>query len=138
MFESILISTLQSDTELSGYVSVFETLPAVFSEFAPDAAEFPYIVCTIKLVGVDDMIIQKFNVVIDYYNYGVSWADPRRAIQRVEHLLDGAELDHERYSNIRLFADSGAPINEADPRAVPYSISFYARAGRKAFIESII
>jgi hypothetical protein len=138
MFESILISTLQADTELAGYVSTFEALPAIFSEFAPDAAELPYIVCMIKMTGVDDTIIQKFSVVIDYYNYGVSWADPRKAVQRIEHLLDGAELDHERYSNIRLFADSGAPINEADPRAVPYSISFSARAGRKAFVESII
>lgn len=48
MFEKTLINLLAADTDLVNLLSTFESQPAVFSNMAPQRAEPPYIVSTLR------------------------------------------------------------------------------------------
>lgn len=130
MFESALLQVLKNDANLVTLVSTYSGAPAIFSESAPETATLPYIVFRITRSMDNYPAIQKFNVYIDYFNYGVSAVQSRQVAEIIEIILDHTVLQHERYGAIRIFFFSGATVNETDPRAVHYNLMFEARAGR--------
>lgn len=137
MFDSALLAKLQGDPELVALVSDFGGQPAIFSEAAPETAELPYVVFRIERSSTESPAVQKFNVYVDYFNRDTTAVQARAASERIEFVLDRAELEHERYSCIRLFFYSGGIVEDyEDPRAVHYNLLFEARAGRKKWIET--
>jgi hypothetical protein len=143
MFESALLDALYGDTELCGYVSQYtvgeSTVPAIFSEVAPKDASLPYIVFKIARSAADSPAMQKFNIYIDYYDYDKSMANSRKAADRIEFILDRANLEHDRYGCIRVFFFSGGSVpDDDDPRSIHYNMLFEARAGRKKWADGNI
>lgn len=137
MFESAIYNALRADTELLKYVSRFRSIPAIFADQAPEGAKMPYIVFRIRRSNDEAVPVQKFSIYIDYYDHGKSAVNSRKAAERIEFVLDRAELDHERYSNIRVFFFDGAPMDDTDPRIIRYNMQFSARAGRKKWIDQL-
>jgi hypothetical protein len=138
MFEAALIDKLKNDTLLVAYLAGFGTEPAIFSEFAPEKAVFPYIVFRIDTNATDFMGVHAFNVMVDYFDYNISRANSRKAVERIEYVLDNTILQSERLDTIRLSFFAGSPVPEPDPRSVHYNLQFSARAGRKKWMSQII
>jgi hypothetical protein len=137
MFDSALSTALQDDALLATYITSYGGKSAVFSESAPEAATLPYVIFRISRNGGPDRVVQPFNIYIDIFHYGVSSKTVRQAADRIEWLLDGAVLQHERYDTIRLFFYNGAQIeDDEDKRKIHYNLLFEARAGRIKFCES--
>jgi hypothetical protein len=134
MFESELLPALRDDATLAALESTFTTgattTPSIFSDFAPQGANLPYIVFHITRSSDDYSAIQKFNIYVDYYDYRQSAVESRQAAERIELLLDGNTLQHERYNSIRIKFFSGGIVAEGDPRSIHYNLLFNARAGR--------
>jgi hypothetical protein len=138
MFESALLDVLKNDETLAALVGTFASSPAIFSEFAPEKAVLPYIVFRItRSMDVESRAVQKFTIYVDYFNYGVSGVQSRQAAERIEMLLDRANLQHERYGTIRILFFSGGTVNEDDPRAIHYNLMFDARAGRINYCKRV-
>lgn len=142
MFESSLQTALVSDATLITYVSSFTiaggTAPSIFSEFAPETAELPYITYKIRATSPDDnLAVRSFSIFIDYFDYNNSASNSRKAAERIEFLLDREVLEHERYNKIRLYYYNGYTIDEADPRSIHYVLQFNVRAGRKKWIDTV-
>jgi hypothetical protein len=129
MFESAIINKLASDTTLASYVTSHANQPAIFSEVAQETAVMPYIVIRIDRSTVDG-IVQPAALFIDFYDRNKSRANSRRAVERIEFLLDDEKLTHDRYADIRLFFFAGSPVPEEDSRDIHYNIQFECRAVR--------
>ena len=135
MFESSLKTILHADTVLAGYVTTYGAgaAPSIFSDFAPEGAELPYLVYKINYWNNQDVVIHRFSVVFDFYDYNVSAANARAAAFRLQYLLDHRKIESTRYGAIRFFMFGGERVIEDDPRAIHYNIEFDCRAGRKAW-----
>lgn len=137
LFDSALYIKLTSDSDLISLLTTYEGDPAVFANFAPEAAEKPYIVYNITSLGPEETAVERFNIYIDIYEYNQSRVTLREIAQRVEFILDKAIIDHAAYSYIRLsFASSGL-VPTMDPRDLHYNIQFSARAGRTAWAAQL-
>jgi hypothetical protein len=137
MIESIIISTLAADTALAAILTTYEGAPAIFSEEAPENAEEPNVTISLTRANGPDPTIQLFTLNVDYWDYGKSRADSRTAAERIEFVLDRADLEHARYSSIRCFFASGGPLTETNPRAIHYNLQFEVRAFRKKWMEQL-
>lgn len=137
MFDAALLTKLASDGALAGYLSTYMGQPAIFSEDAPDAAVEPYLVFTITRLAADYPAVDTFNIFVDYFNRDTSRVDARKAMQRVEFLLDQVNLTSDRYDTIRVFYYSEGPVPDPDPRVIHRNIQFTARAGRKAWCQQL-
>jgi hypothetical protein len=135
MFESSVLKKLLTDTALKSYVTLYNAQPAIFSEAAPEDADMPYLIFRIVQSSTDTLAVQKFSLFFDYYDYNKSASNSRKAAERIEILLDRAELEHERFSCIRCFFEEGSPLEEEDPRAIHYNIQFMVRAGNLKAME---
>lgn len=135
MFEKELLDILQGDTVLAAYVSTYGTQnkPAIFSDFAPENANMPYIVFKISYWNNLDVVVHRFSVIIDYFDYEKSAVNSRTAAFRIQYLLDRRKIDSVRYGGIRFFLFGSGAVIEDDPRAIHYNLEFEARAGRKAW-----
>ena len=142
MFEAALLSHIRNDAALDQYLSVYQGGAAVFSEEAPEGVLVPYVIFSIsRLMETGSPSVELFNVYVDYFDNttgtGRSRADSRKAGQRLEFLLDQVNLTSDRYDTIRLFMESGGPVNDPDPRVIHYNLQFSARAGRKAWANQL-
>lgn len=141
MFESALLTKLRSDATLLTYVEDFivnsGTVPAIFSDFAPESASMPYVVFRISQSAADHLGIMMFNVYIDYYDYNKSASNARKAVERIQYTLDRAVLEHSRFGYIRLYFFDSGKLEEADPRSIRYNMQFTARAGKSKWMTEI-
>ena len=137
MFESAIITRLQSDAEFAGYLSTFGGKPSVFSDFAPEKAARPFAVVTIRKQN-DSAVIDRFTVMVDYYDMNTSRARMRNAAMRIECLLDRTHMEHERFKTIRLFYENSGEVFNADRRDIHYNLMFSAHAGRAKFVDNLI
>lgn len=137
MFESALLPVLQNDATLSALVDMFKGRPAVFSDMAPESAPKRYVLFTIARAASGADPVQTFKINVDYFDHDVSGVDGRAAAGRIEMLLDGLQIDHARYSKIRIKFFSGGPVPETDPRAIHQNLTFQARAGRIEYCEKM-
>lgn len=137
MIESSIINALAADVILTRRLATYNGAPAIFSEYAPEDAGEPNITIRLRRTNGPDDIVQLFLLEVDYWDYNTSRADSREAAERIEFVLDQAELEHERYAVIRCFFSSGEPLEEVDPRAVHYNSQFEIRAFRKKWIRYI-
>lgn len=142
MFESSLITKLSGDTDLLLYLSTFNvsggTMPSIFSEFAPETAQMPYLVFRITQSSSESLALKEFNVYVDYYDYNKSSSNSRKAAERIEFILDRTVLnDSERFGYIRMYFYAGSPVQEEDLRLIHYNLQFTARAGRKKWMKQI-
>jgi hypothetical protein len=135
MFESSLISALKSDSVLSGILTKYKNDAAVFSELAPEDAALPYIVCRISRDYNDSPAIMEFNVYIDFFDFNKSAASSRVAADRIEKILDRANLQHSRFKTIRFYFFSGGQVVGDDPRNIHHNLQFTARAGRMGWCD---
>jgi hypothetical protein len=133
MFESALIDKLKSDAALAALVTTFSGNPAIFSEYAPETAVTPFIVCRIT-PSSEYSAIHSFSVMVDYFDYNKSRKNSRDAAERIEYVLDHAILQHERYIDIRLMYLAGSPVESGDARDIHYNVQFSARGTRKKWI----
>jgi len=138
MFESSLLEALQGDSALSALITTFGGLPAIFSGAAPETAELPYVIFKIHRSNPGAAAVHKFDVMIDVYGYDTTEKTVHEASERIEFLLDRGILQHARYGCIRLFFQSGGPVDdEDDPRSIHENLLFEARAGRKKWSTDI-
>ena len=137
MFESAIIKLLSEDDDLASLLTVFDSSPAIFAERAPKAAMTPFIIFKIDRSSNECPAVQEFTVLIDLYDYDKSRVNSNKAIERIEFLLDRAEIEHERYSKIRLVFFAGSYVEETDPRDIHYNMQFLARAGRKKWVQQL-
>lgn len=137
MFESTILQILQNDAELSSYVTTYAGQSAIFSEFAPEGATKPYITFRIDRRSSDHPAIAEFSLYTDYWDYGTSRVNARKASERMEILLDKRYFEHERYSRIRVSFFSGGMVDEDDPLVIHYNQQFSVRACRKKWIDEL-
>lgn len=137
MIESIIISTLAADSALVALLATYNSAPAIFSEEAPEEAEEPNITIGLTRNSGLDPTIQLFTLNVDFWDYDGSRVNSRAAAERIEFVLDRADLSTTRYSSIRCFFASGGPVSETDPRAIHYNSQFEIRAFRKKWIEQL-
>ena len=139
MFEAALLTTLQNDSALTALLSTYGGAPAIFSDMAPESAEQLYLVFSIDREGDENIAAQAFTVTLDLYDHDVSRVNIRAASERIEFVLDRAELTDPsgRYDTIRLFFLLGRPVLEGDSRKAHHQIQFTARAGRKAWAAQL-
>ena len=139
MFEAALLIDLQSDTNLTAYVSTYRSQPAIFSEFAPEDVVTPYLVFTINSSVETSFIgVEIFTIMLDIYGRNKSRAACRAAANAVKNRLETIALNSSRYDNIRFRFFSGSPVPADDPMDIHYNLQFSARAGRKDWMENFI
>ena len=134
-----MYTKLTGDGNLTGYLSSYGGLPAVFSDAAPEDAEQMYLVYTIDRLADDNLAIMAFNVMVDLYGRSSTRARVRSASERVEFLLDHATLidPRARHDTIRTYLFSAGPVPEPDSQKIHYNLQFTARAGRKAWAAQL-
>lgn len=137
MIESAIINALAADVDLTALLSTYKAEPAIFSEFAPEDAEQPYSVVSIRVSGVAGDPVHAFTVMIDTYDYNRSSVNIRKIAERIEYVLDQSKLSHDRYDSIRLYFFAGSQSPEDDPRQQHYNSQFMARAGRKKWMQQL-
>ena len=137
MFESSLLVLLKSDGELNELISTYNDDSAIFSDFAPEDAELPYIVFKIDRTPSDHLSIDMFNIYVDYFDRGTSFVKAREASERIEFITDTKQLTHERYDKIRLYRASAGAVIETDPKEIHYNNQITARASRKKWMAQL-
>lgn len=139
MIESLIVDTLTSDTTLISYLSDTFAAPSIFSELAPQGAEYPYLVIRLeRKENAFDKVMQIFTLYVDIYDE----LAPTRVVGRqiaecIEFDLDNKLLAHERYNTVRILFDSENIIYETDPRAMHYILGFNIRATRSKWAENL-
>ena len=141
MWESALYSKLINDPELIQYVSLYNNIPSIFSNSAPENVAFPYIVFVISNTGGPDSAVDTFDVVINHFDFKESAKRSGMAVKRIIELLDREHITHADFTPIRLYktwaASAGRENEDRDPRAQHYIVRFSGRAGRKGWIENL-
>jgi len=140
MFEAALLSRLAADTTLTGYLSTYGSAPAIFSEQAPEDVSIndTYITFYINKSDGGNPAVDSFIITLDVWAYTENRATGRAVVQRLDEVLDRAELmTSTRYHCIRLFRASGGPVLDTDPRSYHYNVQFEARAGRMAWAKNL-
>ena len=139
MFESALENIIKNDATIATYITVYpagSSIPAVFSELAPEKAILPYIVFRISQSSDENAAVTPFTIFIDYFDYNKSAVNSRIAVNQLINILDGVALEHDRFNKIRIFFYAGSPVQEEDPRNIHYNLQFTARGGRKSYIDN--
>jgi len=140
MFEAALLSRLTSDSTLTGYLSAYGGAPAIFSEQAPEDVSIndTYMTFYINKGDGGSPVVDSFMITLDVWAYTENRANGRAIVQRLDELLDQAELTTStRYHCVRLFRASGGPVQDTDPRSYHYNVQFEARAGRMAWAKNL-
>jgi len=140
MFEAALLSRLAADTTLTEKLSTYGSAPAIFSEQAPEDVSIndTYITFYINKSDGGHPAVDSFLVTLDVWAYTENRANGRAIVQRLDEVLDRAELmTSTRYHCIRLFRASGGPVQDTDPRSYHYNLQFEARAGRMAWAKNL-
>jgi hypothetical protein len=138
MFEKTIYNILIAESFITDNVSDYNGLPSIFSDQAPEDVSFPYIVFDISETTPPDSIINRYNVYINYYNYGSSSSSARVVVDRINELLDQQRLSNDRLSDIRIRRDVYSRLDEGDPRAIHYNIQMEARATRKKWMQTTL
>ena len=136
MFESSLLEKLKSDGELVKLVSTYENSPSIFCLTAPEKVPNPYITFTITKYGVDAGV-DRFNIFVDIWDYGMSAAVVNAISKRTEFILDQKILQHADYDTIRISRESAGIVPETDVKEIHLNMQFSARAGRKAWAQQL-
>jgi hypothetical protein len=139
MFESSLLRVLQANTDITALLSTYQGRPSIFSEFAPQDAELPYLIFRIGTIATMDVSIQRFNIVIDIYDKKTSYKNIRSVAFQTQLFLDRARIAHSRFGKIRIYYFSDGEVDEMglggareyDPRSIHWNMLFKARSGRK-------
>ena len=141
MIESTVVDNLRADGTIADIVSTYSTrtstVPAVFSDQAPEDAEKPYIVVTVASYPVPDYAIDAFDIFVHYYERGESGAKARAVAREIEIIFDGHNFDSDWYTTIRFYRRHGTFAAEADPLERHYIKQLYARASRKGWMEQL-
>lgn len=137
MFESSYLTLLKSDSALAALVATYDGEAAIFTDQAPEDATLPYLVFKIDRYPSESLVVDRFFINNDYYDQGSSYADARKASERIEFLTDTNQLTHARYTKIRLYRASAGSVPDDDPREIHYNTQVTARASRKAFIDQL-
>lgn len=139
MFYSELIEILRSDTKVSDTVSTFveqsEIIPAIFSDYAPESAELPYIVVKIGGSKQPDNVITLATVTIDYWNYDQSRQKSDEFSIAIEDLLDLKCINAENFTDIRFNITNSDYIDQSDPRSIHFNTMFTARCSRSGWMK---
>lgn len=134
MFESALHQALAADGDLAELLSTYEGAPAIFSDEAPAKAVEPYLIYRITRLSTENDAVQSFNIYLDYFDTGKSWARSRAAAFRIECMLDKVILTSERFDKIRLFYESDGSVPDTE---IHHNLQFSARATRKAWAQQL-
>lgn len=137
MFEAELLTFLNTDVTLTGYLSTFNGAPAIFSVSAPEEISFDntYMTFYIDEQETDNIIVDRFSVYFDIWARGESRVSVRKIASRLIYLLDHQHLQSARFNTIRFFRFSGSSVPEDDTRNIHYNLQMTARAGRKEWAD---
>lgn len=139
MFEKSIIDLLAADTDLQNLLSDFEGAPAIFSSFAPQKAERPYIVFDIDRNPDDNRAAGAFDVNFDIYHRQESGKEMREIAERIEFVCDFAIIKTDaRFDTIRLYFEDGREVENSDIKIRHYVLRVSARAGRKKWAEETL
>lgn len=134
MFEASLINYLKSVSAITDLVGTYAGSPAIFSYEAPENADLSYITIRIESNGTTEMVADDFIVFIDYYDFNKSRVNCIEASKQIKYALQGKQLIHAEYNNIRFEYFSGSFIEDEDTRDINYNLQFSARAITSGFM----
>lgn len=136
MFEAAIINKLATDGVLTDVLSEYNEEPSIFSDEAPEGAEFPYIV--VRIFGGDRVgPVQSYRCDVDVFDYNKSRVNSRIAAQQIEYDLDDNRLTSKRFIDLRIILFSGpTPIEDEDPRDIRITTQFEVRATRSKWMIS--
>lgn len=139
MFEAKFKELLASDNDITSKLSTYNSEPAIFSEFAPEDADLPYIVFKIERYPSASKSIDRFNIYCDYFEYGTSYKNARAISERIEYICDINQItDDARYSNIRLDRSSAGSVPEpSTPKKIHYNTQIQARGSRYKWMQQL-
>ena len=138
MIEETIMDALKVDVVLISKVTTYASSPAIFTELAPQSAEFPYITINItRNQTIGDLMLQDMSLMVDYWGYGATRTNARIASERIEFLLENKQFTDDRYSSIRIWFYSGGWVEDTDPRAIHYNHQFTVKACRKKWINQL-
>ena len=142
MFESSLLSLLNTDYGITSRLSTFNGVPSVFSDYAPEEVQFPYIVFDIEENESDSLIVDAFFIEIDIYGLRTSSKTIREIVERVQFVCDRTIItDDERFSTIRLYRDNNELVYDnlgsRDSKMTHYIVRLQARGTRKKWADNI-
>lgn len=132
MFEDSIYNLL-INSEIVDYVSKYNNVPAIFCDFAPEDAEFPYLTFKININSTENILVNEFNLYIDYFVYN-NYQQARYVISKLEIMFDRYFIpESDKVSAIRLFFFSSGNIPEEDPKVCHYNILFTGKMSRKNY-----
>ena len=130
---------MRSDQRVSDTVSDFVeqsgTVPAVFSDSAPEAAVFPYITVTIGKTKQPESVIDLATINIDYWDYDQSRAQADESAIAVEDLLDLKCMNSENFNDIRFSIGNADYVSQSDSRVIHFNTQFSARCSRSGWMK---
>lgn len=135
MFETSIINKLAAETDLVSYLNTYNSSPSIFSNEAPEDADFPYIV--IRIDGGDPYgPVQDYNMYVDIMDYYDSRAGAREAAFWVKVALDEIVLTHDRFIDLRIYPFAGPTHieEESDPRSIQINSQFTIRVTRSKWM----
>lgn len=137
MFEEKIIELLSENSSVVDNLSTYGGVPAIFSDQAPEDADFRYIEFTIRSVSPPGSIIDRFLINLECYDYDENVENVRILVDNIFESLDNKNVSNNRYDSIRLRRDIYTPVPEVDPRAIHYHAQIEARATRKKWMSTI-
>ena len=138
MFEASLITLLAADSALTTRITTFGASPAIFSDYAPEEAELPYIVFDIEENETDSLIIDEFDIEVDIYGLRTAAKTIREIVERVVFVCDRTIITGDsRFTTIRLYRGNNRlePVNNS--KTTCYTVRLSARGTRKKWADTI-
>lgn len=139
MFYEELIDLLRADSRIAATVSTFVkqsgTIPAIFSDSAPEGAKFPYITVKIGKTKQPANVIDLATINIDYWDYDQSRVKADESAIAVEDLLDMKCMNSENFNDIRFSIGTADYVNQTDSRAIHFNSPFTARSSRSGWMK---
>lgn len=130
--EQILLSKLKADLALVSLVSTVcgGTEPSIFTNFAPESTNYPYIVFEVGVYDSNFAGIHSFDINFYVYDNSSSASNITNIAKRIEFIFDRKSFDGGSYRNVRFFFNSTTKYTEEDPRVPRVCVQFYARGCR--------
>lgn len=135
MIESTVINKLLAESDITTRIATYNGAPSIFSNNAPENADFPYII--VRIDGGDpEGPVLPYNCYIDIIDWWESRVLAREVSFWIIKALDEQVLTHDRYIDARSWLFSG-PTNledEDDPRTIQINTQFYVRCTRSKWM----
>lgn len=138
MIHKTIIAAVSANTIIAGLISVYNDVPAIFPDQAPEKAIEPYIVFEIEGDGVRDKMFQEMQISFELWGFGRSSVNAYSIMTQLEYVFDQQIFkDDPNYSDIRTWLEDSVHIDETDPRSLKHTLDIEAIGSRKAWSQQV-